>query len=226
MSQEILGLEELENENTSIDELDSEVVNLINISVDQSGSMSNYISDMKKSLSDFKDSINNSKEADTILVSRINFMDDDVDITGYKKIMDFDTDYDTDGQTPLYDAIVKGIDKLTNSSGTGYMDYLKQQGMRVKSVFSVFSDGDDTNSSHSFQEAKDRIQYLNKREIVTACVCFGSEAEQEARQLGFKNILSVGSSASELRRAFNCLSKSVVENSQSVVNKTEGFFEV
>ena len=226
MSEEILGLEEIENQNTAIDDLDSEVVNLINIGVDQSGSMSGFITDMKKSLSDFKDSIGNSKEADTILVSRINFMDDSVDISGYKKIDSFDTDYDACGQTPLYDAIVKGVDKLTNASGTGYMDYLKQQGMRVKAVFSVFSDGDDTESSHSFSEAKDRIQYLNKKEIVTACVCFGSEAEDEAKKLGFKNILSVGSSASELRKAFNCLSKSVVENSQSVVNNTDNFFEV
>ncbi len=223
---EIMGLDQVEMENTSIDELDSEVVNLINVQIDQSGSMSSYITDMKKSLTDFKDSIVNSKEADTILVARTNFMDCDVDASGYKKIGEFDTDYDADGQTPLYDAIFESVEKLTNDSGNGYMDYLKKQGMRVKSVFAVFSDGEDTSSHRSLAEAKDKISYLNKREIVTACVCFGSEAEAEAGRLGFKNILSVGSSASELRRAFNCLSKSVVENSQSVVNNTDNFFEV
>ena len=44
--------------------------------------------------------------------------------------------------------------------------------------------------------------------------------------LGFKNILDVSSSASELRRAFNCLSKSVIENSKSAVSKQDDFFDV
>jgi uncharacterized protein YegL len=223
---EILGLDQIEVQNTPIDELDSEVVNLINVAIDQSGSMDSYETDMKKSLIDFKDSTAESKEADTILVARTNFMNDIVDISGYKKIDEFDTDFYADGQTPLYDAIIEGVDKLTNQQGTGYMDYLKQQGMRVKSVFAVFSDGEDTSSHHDLSAARAKIDYLNKREIVTACICFGQGGVSEAKQLGFKNILTVGASASELRRAFNCLSKSVAENSKSVVNKVNDFFEV
>lgn len=223
---EIAGLDQIELENTSVDELDSEVVNLINVAIDQSGSMDSYESDMRRSLSDFKSSTANSKEADTILVARTNFMDNTVDISGYKKIDEFDTDFFANGCTPLYDAIIEGVDKLTNTQGTGYMDYLKQQGMRVKSVFAVFSDGEDTSSNSSLSAAKAKIDYLNKKEIVTACICFGPDAVNDATNLGFKNILKVGASASELRKAFNCLSKSVAENSKSVVNKTTDFFEV
>jgi uncharacterized protein YegL len=223
---EIAGLDQIELENTSVDELDSEVVNLINVAIDQSGSMDSYQSDMTRSLADFKSSTANSKEADTILVARTNFMDNTVDISGYKKIDEFDTDFFASGCTPLYDAIIEGVDKLTNTQGTGYMDYLKQQGMRVKSVFAVFSDGEDTSSNSSLSAAKAKIDYLNKREIVTACICFGQDAVKDATNLGFKNILTVGASASELRKAFNCLSKSVAENSKSVVNKTTDFFEV
>ena len=224
--EEIMGLDEIENENTAIDDLDSEVVNLINVAIDQSGSMNGFVNDMQQSLSDFKDSIQQSKEADTILVARTDFYDNDVDIAGYKKIDMFDTDYQASGMTPLYDAIIEAVDKLTNKNNSGYMDVLKSQGMRVKSVFAIFSDGEDTSSRSGLSEAKAKIDYLNKREIVTACVCFGSDAENEAKRLGIKNILKVGSSASELRRAFNCLSKSVAENSQSAINKTQDFFEV
>jgi uncharacterized protein YegL len=223
---EIMGLNEVERDNTSVEELDSEVVNLINVLIDQSGSMDSFSSDMKKSLEDFKDSTSNSREADTILVSRINFMESKVDISGYKKIGEFDTDFEADGYTPLFDAINEGVDKLTNNGGTGYMDYLKQQGMRVKAVFSVFSDGYDNNSNAGFDDAKAKISYLNKKEVVTACICFGSEAKDQASRLGFKNILAVNSSSSELRKAFDCLSKSVAENSKSVVNKVDDFFEV
>lgn len=221
MENNILGLEEIEVENTAIDSLDSEVVNLIFTGIDGSGSMWDYKDDMKTSLKGFKESIKNSKEADTILVARGDFSDDEVTIGGYKKIEEFDTDYDCDGRTPLYDTIVEATDKLIE-----YMDFLKDQGMRVKAVFSIFSDGNDLGSRKDFSDARDKIKLLNKREIVTACIGFGGEAIDEAQKLGFKNILKVGSSASELRKAFNCLSKSVAENSKSVVNKVDDFFEV
>lgn len=44
------GLEEIELENTSIDEIDSENVNLIFLGIDQSGSMAAYDRDMKQAL--------------------------------------------------------------------------------------------------------------------------------------------------------------------------------
>ena len=38
------------------------------------------------------------------------------------------------------------------------------------------------------------------------------------------NVLTVGSSTTELRKAFNCLSKSVIESSKSVVADGDDFF--
>lgn len=219
--EEILGLDQIEVQNTSIEELDSEIVNLMFCGIDGSGSMHSFTSAMQQSLKEFKDGIIDSKESDTILIARADFSESNVDVGGYKKIDEFDTDYTSDGQTPLYDTIVIGVDKLLK-----YMDFLKQQGMRVKAVFSIFSDGEDTNSQRSMDDARQKISELNKREIVTAYISFGDEALDEARRLGFKNILPVGSNSSELRRAFNCLSKSVAENSKAVVNNTEDFFQV
>lgn len=121
----------------------------------------------------------------------------------------------------MFDTIVEGTEKLKE-----YRDFLKDEGMRVKAVFAIFSDGYDNSSRSDFSKAKRAIDYLNTEEIVTAFISFGGEATQTAKDLGFKNILDVSSSASELRRAFNCLSKSVIENSKSAVSKQDDFFNV
>lgn len=81
------------------------------------------------------------------------------------------------------------------------------------------------NGSHAdLASARQAIANLNREEITTAFISFGSDAQHEANKLGFKNLLTVGSSASELRRAFDCLSKSVIESSKSVVADEDDFF--
>lgn len=222
MSEEMIidGLDEIEVENTSVDEIDSENINLIFVGIDCSGSMAIFESDMRKALADFKDALINSKEADEILIARADFADR-IKVGGYKKISEFATNYNADGMTALNDTIVEGVDKLEQ-----YRNFLKQEGMRVKAVFAIFSDGEDTSSRHSVAEARQKIEHLNNEEIVTAFISFGGGATQSAKDLKFKNILDVSSSASELRKAFNCLSKSVIENSKSAVDNTDDFFGV
>ena len=215
----ILGLDEIEIRNTAIDDLDSEAVNLICIGIDQSGSMNQFTPDMMSALSEFKQALSNSKEADEMLVARANFYDTQVLVGGYKKIDEFSTDFNTGGMTPLYDVVVDGADKLIE-----YMTFLKDQGVRVKAVFAIFSDGLDNSSRFSVKDARDKVETLNAQEITTAFISFGSEAKPEADRLQFKNILQVGSSATELRKAFNVLSKSVIEASKSVVAKQDDFF--
>lgn len=215
---DIMGLDEIELENTSVEDIDNESVNLIFIGIDGSGSMHGYINDMKKSLTDFKDALSNSKEVDELLVARADFAGY-INVGGYKKVNEIDTSYSASGMTSLYDVITEGTDKLLN-----YMEYLKQQGMRVKAVFAIFSDGEDTSSNVGISEARNKIKELNDKEITTAFISFGNDAVNEAKRLEFKNVLTVGSSASELRKAFNCLSKSVIESSKSVVSNTDDFF--
>lgn len=217
---EMDGLEDVEAANTSIDEIDNENINLIFVGIDRSGSMYPFRGDMSKSLGDFKDALTNSKEANDILVARADFADTAV-VGGYKRITEFDTVYQTGGSTAMFDTIVDGTNKLKE-----YRDYLKNEGMRVKTVFAIFSDGEDNVSNNKFGDAKKSVEYLNNEEIVTAFISFGGEATQVAKDLGFRNILDVNSSASELRKAFNCLSKSVIENSKSAVSKQDDFFDV
>jgi uncharacterized protein YegL len=214
----VLGLDEVEVENTSIEEIDSEEVHLVFVGVDASGSMSGYVSDMTKCLSEFKGALTASKEENKILVARATF-DDRIVLTGYKKIGEFDTVYMAYGGTALYDVICEGADKLVE-----YMTHLKSQGMRVKAVFAVFTDGEDTSSRRAASAAKVAVGDLNSREVTTAFVSFGGSADPVAKSLGFMNLLSVGSSAHDLRQAFGCLSKSVIESSKSVVADKDAFF--
>lgn len=221
---EIDGLDEIEVENTAVDDLESESINLIFLGIDESGSMTPYKAsgDMTSCLTEFKTALEDSKEADEILVARADFADD-IKIGGYKKISEFDTGFDVYGCTAMFDTIVEGSDKLK-----GYRKFLKEQGMtRVKAVFAIFSDGLDNQSSHSFSEAKQAVEFLNSEEITTAFISFGGQATQTAEDLGFRNILDVASSASELRKAFNCLSKSVIESSKSVLSDDgDDFFQI
>lgn len=209
---------DIESFNTSVDDLDRESINIIFVAIDRSGSMGSYKASMEDSLKSFKDSIANSKECDEILVSRANF-DDAVEITGYKKIQEFDTSYKAYGSTVLYDVIVEGKEKLV-----AYMNHLKASGMRVKAVFAVFTDGEDNVSRRVISSAKAAITELNNMEVATAFIAFGPDASQYCQSLGFTNNLQVGASESELRKAFNCLSKSVIKQSQSLVNATDNFF--
>jgi len=217
---DILGIDEIENLNTPIDDIETEVINLIFVAIDGSGSMGSYVADMKSSLNEFKDALLNSKEVDEILLARADFADG-INVGGYKPIDQFDTSYRADGMTVLYDVIIDGSNKLLQ-----YIDYLKKQGMRVKAVFSVFSDGADTASQHSVSEAKNSILNLQKQEITTAFISFGTGAIAEADRLKFQNSLTVGSSASELRKAFNTLSKSVIDHSKSATSSTDSFFDM
>lgn len=221
---EIDGLDEIEVENTAVDDLDSENINLIFLGIDESGSMTPYKNsgDMEKCLTEFKTALQDSKEADEILVARADFSNT-INIGGYKKISEFDTGFATYGMTAMFDTIVDGSQKLRE-----YRKFLKEQGMsRVKAVFAIFSDGEDNLTKYGFSGAKQAISELNGEEITTAFISFGGAATQTAKDLGFRNILDVASSASELRKAFNCLSKSVIESSKSVMSDdADDFFQI
>ena len=209
---------DIEAQNTAIDDLESENVNLMLIGIDGSGSMSSYRNDMMQCLTDFKDALENSKESNEILVARADFASD-IDIGGYKAIDEFDTSFSAGGCTAMYDAVVEGSAKMLE-----YRKYLRDQGVRVKCVFAIFSDGYENGSKADVAAARQAIANLNREEITTAFISFGSDAKVEAQKLGFVNMLEVGSSASELRKAFNCLSKSVIESSKSVVADGDAFF--
>lgn len=217
---EIDGLDEIELDNTPVDDLESENINLIFVGIDGSGSMYPFENDMKACLQEFKSALIDSKEADEILIARADFSNY-ATVGGYKKISEFETDFKAFGSTAMFDTICDGVDKLTE-----YRKFLRDQGVRVKAVFAIFSDGEDNASKKDRGDAKQAVKFLNDEEITTAFISFGGTATSIAQNLGFRNILDVKSSASELRKSFNCLSKSVIESSKSVVADEDDFFQI
>lgn len=220
------GLNDIEVVNTSIDDIDAEKVNLMLLLIDRSGSMIIHEADMQDALDSFKRELKASKEADNILVARCDFASD-VSITGYKKIDEFSTKFNSGGCTVLYDAITTGTKKLIE-----YRKFLKDSGMIVKSVLAVFSDGEENGSASSFSDAKAAIDICNKEEITTSFISFGNEAVRESNNLGFRNLLktddlNAADAGSALRRAFDCLSKSLIESSKNVMsNDDDDFFKM
>lgn len=165
-------------------------------------------------------------DVETTEVSIEEYINGKINFSAIQKDIDKEIDSmrkDIYDMTAMYDTIVDGANKLKD-----YRKFLKDQGMtRVKAVFAIFSDGVDNVSRNDFSSAKREIESLNKEEITTAFISFGGHATQVAKDLGFRNILDVASSASELRKAFNCLSKSVIESSKSVLSDDgDDFFQV
>lgn len=216
----IYGLDEVDVVNTSIDELETESLTLVFLGIDASGSMHPYRAIMIDELGKFKDAIINSKSEEEVLIARADFAHW-LDICGYKKIKDLDLDYQPAGNTRLFDTIQLGSKELLD-----YMNELKDQGMRVKAVFTIFSDGEDNDSKFNFSDAKRTVGLLNQIEVVTAYIAFGPDGLRVGEQLGFKNVLQVGNTESELRAAIEVLSKSVISQSKSVVAKTNDFFTI
>lgn len=217
------GLDDIEVANTSIDDIDSEKVNLMLLLIDCSGSMIIHQDEMRDALEKFKVELKNSKEADNILVARGNFASS-IDITGYKKIDELDTSFVGGGVTAMYDAIVNGVEKLIE-----YRKFLKDNGMIVKAVIGVFSDGEENGSQKSLSVTQDSVALCNKEEITTAFMSFGPEAVVESNKLGFRNLLKIddlgaADAGSALRKAFDCLSKSLIESSKNVTSSDDDDF--
>lgn len=211
----------------SIDDIETENVTLQFMGIDGSGSMYGDQNDMQEAMTFYKSAIAGSKQADEILVCRADFADH-LDMGGYLPADQLSTAYSAHGMTALYDVIVEGKKKLV-----AYMEYLRSQGVRVKAIFSVFSDGEDTISTASQSEARKAIEELNNLEITTAFIGF-RDGKGVGESLHFKNNLDVtekdrsgqASFESQLRNAFDCLSKSVISSSKSLAPDNDAFFQM
>ena len=218
---EIFGINETYANNVDIDELESERQTLIGIWIDSSSSLIHFEDTMRDCMQRFKRTIKGSKESDEMLISKTLFGSDVVP-GGYQFIDDFDDDYHAFGMTRLYDCIVDGQKRLIDGAGNGYMEKLKANGVKANAVIAIFSDGEDTYSSATLNEARHAIEFLRSKEIIVAFIAFGSNAHGIAQKLGIenKNILNTDATESELRRIFMLLSKSAISASKSAAAAT------
>lgn len=222
------GLDETYATNRDVQDVEASTVLVVDFMIDGSSSMWNYETAMRDCLEHYRDAICNSKQAEEMLVSKTIFASS-IQTGGYVAPEDFDTSYDADGTTHLYDAIIDRRQRLIK-----YMEQLDNNGNTPMGCMVILTDGEDVGSTCSISEARQAIEDLRKREITVAFIAFGQEAFGIADSLGIKskNVKEVSNDESELRHVIDLVSKSAISASKRAStgagssDDDDGFFDV
>lgn len=199
-------------------------VTLYCVVLDETGSMQDDASTVVQAYGEMLTALKDSKAADSILMSVWAFNSTRTRLVHSYLPLDLVPglcDYDPDGGTNLYDATLDGITSLLQ-----YEDDLAKSGTRTQSVIVSFTDGEDNSSRNSPGAVKTVIEGLiAKEKYVFSLVAFGQGyAKQAAADMGIPNVLEVGSTASEIRRAMGTVSKSVIRASQTKIAGSKSSF--
>lgn len=214
----------------SAKDLDATFVTLFLIILDMTGSMSVNKDTVKKSYAEMVSALKASKAANSILVSTWVFNNTE----GSKLVHSYLpldlvpdlTGYEPDHETNLYDSVLDGITSLLQ-----YEQELLKSGTGVQSVIVPFTDGQDNASHNKADDLKTVIESLiAKEKYIFSLVGFGPYADPHdiAAVMGIpnSNVLSVGSTAHDIRLAMGTVSKSVIRTSQTTIGggSQSGFF--
>lgn len=209
-----------------VDDLAGDEVTLFCIVCDKTGSMKTHRDDVISAYNDMLQALSDSKASDSILMSTILFNTNSSVRHGYLPLPDVPqldrASYDPEDMTALNDAT---IDAFTGV--VAYGQSLRNAGIRTKIVVVVISDGADNVSRHTAAAVKTVADDLIKQEIYTlAFIYFGSDGQDVAKTMGFpaENVFTTTASASEIRRALNTVSKSVIRASQTQIGTQSGGF--
>ena len=202
-----------------VDDLNTDDVTLLVTIIDQSGSMDGVRDAVIDAFNQMTRALHDSKARDSILMSCWTFDDKPHLLFGYTPI-DSVPDltrktYAPNGSTALYDAVLDGFTGIV-----GYGQDLRNGGIRTRCIVAVISDGADNSSGRTTAAVKTVASDLLKQEFYTlAFVGFGDQASftKIAADMGFPSILTASNTASEIRRALNLISGSVIRASQTRV---------
>lgn len=203
-----------------------EEVTLFSVVLDETGSMQGNRSAVIQAFDEMIKALKDSKAADSILMSVWAFNDRMTRLVHSYLPLDLVpglTDYDPDGGTNLFDATLDSITSLLQ-----YEVDLAKAGTRTQSIVVVFTDGEDNASRNPASAVKTVVDGLiAKEKYVFSLVAFGQGyAKQTASEMGFPNVLELGSSPTDIRHAMGTVSKSVIRTSQTqITGKSQsGFF--
>ncbi|GAB4268386.1 MAG: hypothetical protein Kow0080_11270 [Candidatus Promineifilaceae bacterium] len=206
---------------TSLNKLTSNEVTLAMNIIDMSASMAPHAVDVINGYNtEYLAAMKGSTAVDDILVSTILFNDQIKLLHGYVPLRDAPpltkNTYHPTGTTALYDAVAAGLTNMVL-----YAQQLRANGIMVRCIVIVYSDGGDNASQQEAVNVRRAAQELLKHEIYTlAYVGFYSGGitdtilRQLADEIGFTETLMAGLSQGELRRIFHLVSASTVRVSQ------------
>lgn len=208
-----------------IDDLTSDENTLVCVILDETGSMDDDRDAVISSFNEMVRALKDSKASDKILLSVWAFNTKRRLIHSYlplELVPDL-TDYYPNDQTALFDAVLDGFTSLV-----AYEQDLQNLGNRTQAIVAVFSDGEDNASRVSARDVERvAVELLDKESYVLALVTFGQGfARQVAAEMGFPNVLEVGATPTEIRRAMGTFSKSAIRASQTKIGSgsQSGFF--
>jgi uncharacterized protein YegL len=211
-----------------VDDLSTDDVTLCGVILDMSYSMAGEQKVVIEAFNSMMQSMKDSKQEESILVSAWVFADHPELLFGYTpvaKVQELtEQEYSPRGSTSLYDAQLNALTGLV-----AYGQQLRDRGIRTKNIVVVLSDGADNTSKTRDTQVKKVADDLTARE--TYALAFAGFKTGEpvdfrliAQNTGFPSIITVSSTASEIRRIFGLVSKSVIRVSQTTVNKDKSSF--
>lgn len=202
-----------------VDDLNTDDVTLLSVIIDMSSSMGSVRDDVIDAFNQMARALNDSKAADSIIVSAWTFDDSTNLLFGYTPIDQVKDltrrEYTPRGATALYDAVLDGFTGIV-----GYGQDLRNNGIRTRSIVIVISDGGDNVSKNTAAAVRTVAQDLIKQEFYTlAFVGLGDAPTftQIAQNMGFPNVLTTQNTPSEIRRTLNLISNSVIRTSTAQV---------
>jgi len=209
-----------------VDDLNTDDVTLLSVIIDESSSMGSVRDDVIDSFNQMARALNDSKAADSIIMSAWAFNDNARLMFGYTPIDQVKDltrkEYSPSGATALYDAVLDGFTGIV-----GYGQDLRNNGIRTRSIVVVISDGGDNVSQKTSSAVRTVAQDLIKQEFYTlAFVGLGDAPlfNQIAQDMGFPNVLTTQNTPGEIRRTLNLISNSVIRTSTAQVAANSNTF--
>ena len=214
-----------------VDELSTDVVNLISIRLDASFSMSPNEQVVRDAYDELViKAMRESKQHKSMLVCSGVFDDDVRPLYGFKKVDDIGkigSQYlARGGSTSLYDAAIEAM-----TSTRAYAKPLNDSGVHTKCVVIILTDGGNNNGTMDPDRVKKVADDCMKSEMFYLVYVGFNQGpsdktmhEAAAKAIGFPNVLTTDNSASEVRKAMGLVSQSAIRASQTQIGPTNSFF--
>jgi hypothetical protein len=212
-----LGMQIQAGLGVSVDDVPSSEVTLVNILVDDSGSISGNEDTMRAGVNSIIESLEQSKQRDGIIVS-IRYLNG-TQLTPYAPLdavpkLDA-SNYQANGGTPLYDQSVVICGQVIAKR-----QEFTDGGVVCRAVTAIITDGADLHSRSA--SAKDVAKVVKDMLATESHIVIGMGIGNESyfrdifKQMGIEDkwILTPGNSKSEIRKAFAVVSQSAVRASQ------------
>jgi len=208
---------------SNVDEIMSTDVTLVTLVLDNSGSIGWHgLEDaVRKGQNEMLEAFSNSKQKDSIRIAQW-FINEKNPLHSYTSIDDAvrldSSNYNAGGGTPLYDRTFEAI-----VSNVAYAQQLRDTGTPVSNVVVIITDGlDEGSRKYKAGDCVKLIKDVMREQFSIVFVGVGNKYDFEsvAKDMGIPkgNVLTVDSTPSEIRKACQMVSQSIIKASQTMID--------